>query len=174
MAKMRLELGAELDTLTKGELDHSLGAAVAMVREEQRGLKYRRIPQLSGVAAGGVLNIGGDVGGGPGGTWSGASVGPREGWAWEIGLITVAGLTSGTTPDVVNMFIVGAGSGIPWWQFNGNNFAYTFGSGCLVLLPGERIQLVSQGAFAAAGTITLTGSIRSQMPAEKLGRVAAQ
>jgi hypothetical protein len=174
MAKMRLELGAELDTLTKGELDHSLGAAVAMVREEQRGLKYRRIPQLSGVAAGGVLNIGGDVGGGPGGTWSGASVGPHEGWAWELGLITVSGLTFGSVPDIVNMYIVGAGSAISWWQFNGNNFAYTFSGGSLVLLPGERLQLISVGTFAATGTITLTGSIRSQMPAEKLGRVTAQ
>jgi hypothetical protein len=172
--RTKFEIGAEFETLTKGELDHSLDRAITMVREQARGQKYRRLPQLSGVASAGVLNIGGDVGGGPGGTWSGAPVGPHEAWAWEIGLLAVSGLTYGATPDVVNLFIVGAGSSIPWWQFNGNNFAYTFGAGALVLLPGEKLQLVSQGTFAATGTITLAGSIRSQMPAERLGKVAAE
>jgi hypothetical protein len=167
--KVKLELGAELDTLSKNELDQSLGAVVAAVREEQRGIKYRRIPQLSGTATGGSLDIGGDNNVGT--QWFGTPVGPREGWAWELGLVTVAGLTAGTSPDVVNLMIVGAGSSIPWWQFNGNSFAYTFGRGELVLLPGERLRLVSVGTIAATGAITLTGSIRAQAPAERLGRV---
>jgi hypothetical protein len=170
MAKVKLELGAELDILDHRQLDHSLDRFAGMIREEARGMKYRRIPQLAGQAVAGVLDIGGDS---PAG-WSGAKVGPASGFAWEISLITVAGMTAGGSPDIVNLYIIGAGSAIPWWQFNGNNFAYTFGKGQLVLLPGETLRLASVGTFAATGTITLTGSVRAQMPAEKLGYVAAR
>lgn len=177
MAKAKFEIGAEFDILNKGELDKSLTAAVAgaraIVREELRGKKYRRLPQLAGVASGGVLNIGGDAGGGPGGTWNGNPVGPGQGYAWEIKLLSVTGLTSGgATPDIVNLYILGAGSALAWWQFNGNNFAYTFGAGDLVLLPGERLQLQSVGTFAATGMVTLAGSVW-QYPAEMFGKVAA-
>jgi len=169
MARVKLELGAELDTLTKPELDHSLGRAVDMIRQEQRGLKYRRIPQLAGTPSAGALDIGGDNNVGT--QWNGNAVGPNQGWAWELGLVSIAGLTAGSTPDIVNLLITGSGGSLPWWQFNGNNFAYTFGRGELILLPGERLRLVSVGTIAAAGPITLFGSVRSQTPAEQLGRV---
>jgi hypothetical protein len=163
--RAKFEIGAEFETLTKDELHDELGAAVTQVRESMRGVKYRRLPQLSGTAQGGVLDIGGDSQAG----WNGNRVGPREGYAWIIGLLSVTGLTSGAVPDIVNLFINGAGSSLQWWQFNGNNFAYTFGDGQLVLLPGETLRLASVGAFAAAGTVTLIGSVRNELPAEKLG-----
>ena len=165
--KVKIEVGAELDLLNKTELDHSLGKAVGLIREQGRGLKYRRLPQLAGQAAAGALDIGGDS---PAG-WNGNRVGPTQGNAWEIGLLSVAGLTAGATPDIVNLYIIGAGSALPWWQFNGNNFAYTFGRGELILLPGETFRLA--GTIAAAGTVTLFGSVRSQMPAERLGAITA-
>ncbi len=169
MARVRLEVGAELDLLNKRELDQSLAPALDFVREQQRGVKYRRLPQLSGLPSGGALNIGGDVGAGV--TWSGAPVGPAQGFAWVIGLLSVNGLASGVSPDVVNLYINGAGSSLAWWQFNGNNFAYTFGDGQLVLMPGETLSLVSVGTVAATGRITLTGSVRAQVPSQKLGLV---
>ena len=168
--RAKFEIGAEFETLTRDELSSELGTVVTAIRETSRGYKYRRIPQLSGVASGGVLNIGGDAGAGT--TWNGSPVGPREGFAWILGLVTVNGLTSGTTPDIVNLYINGAGSSNAWWQFNGNNFAYTFGDGELVLYPGETLSLQSVGTIAATGRITLTGSVRTQVPAEKLGRAA--
>lgn len=170
MAKVKIEVGAELDLLNKTELDQSLTHAAGQFRQAMRGRKYRRIPPLAGQAVAGVLDIGGDS---PAG-WSGAKVGPASGYAWELGLVTVSGLTAGATPDIVNLYIIGAGSAIAWWQFNGNNFAYTFNGGALVLLPGETLRLASVGTFTAAGTITLTGSVRSQMPAEMLGSVTAK
>lgn len=180
--KVKLDLGAELDFVTPAELDKSLdrlhSQAQAIERERLAGAKYRRLPQLAGQAAsgGGGLNIGGDItgvtaSGAP--TWNGQSVGPNQGYVWDIGLLSVAGLTPGSTPDIVNLFIRGAGSSLPWWQFNGNNFAYTFGRGELLLLPGETLQLVSQGTFAATGTVTLFGSIRNQVVAEMIGKVTA-
>lgn len=174
MGKVKLELGAELDILNQSELDSSLSAAAAAARaaeaEHLRGTKYRRLPQLAGVASGGILNIGGDTGAGA--TWAGTPVGPAQGLAWNIRLLAVAGLTAGPTPDVVNLYVRGAGSSLPWWQFNGNNFAYTFGRGDLVLFPGETLALVSQGTFAATGTVTLFGSA-GQFPAEMAGKVMA-
>jgi hypothetical protein len=169
MARVRLELGAELDMLTKPELDQSLTAAAQMMREQVRGVKYRRLPQLSGTASGGVLDVGGDVNAG-GNSWSGQSVGPDQGWAWEIRLLSIAGLTTGATPDIVNIYIRGAGSALPWWQLNGNNFSYTFSKGALVLLPGETLRMASTGTFAATGTVTLFGSV-TQLPAEQLSKL---
>jgi hypothetical protein len=168
VAKIKLELGAELNTLDKGELDQSLDRAVLQIREDMRGEKYRRIPQLVGTPTGGALDIGGDANVGI--QWNGQPCGPNQGLAWELGLVTVNGLATGTTPDIVNLCIMGAGSSIAWWQFNGNSFAYTFGRRELVLRPDERLRLVSVGTIASAGPITLTGSVRSQLPAERLGR----
>ncbi|HEY2089896.1 MAG TPA: hypothetical protein VGH54_28230 [Mycobacterium sp.] len=169
MARVKLELGAELDMLTKPELDESLTEAAKLVREQVRGVKYRRLPQLAGIASGGVLDIGGDANAG-GTSWNGQPVGPDQGWAWEIRLLGVAGLTTGATPDIVNIYIRGAGSALPWWQLNGNNFSYTFGKGALVLLPGETLRMASTGTFAATGTVTLFGSA-TQLPAEQLGKL---
>jgi hypothetical protein len=171
MAKIRLELGAELDVLTKDELDRSLKNHAGELDGLARAVKYRRLPPLSGTASGGVLDIGGDAGAGV--TWPGNPVGPAQSWAWEIGLLSVTGLTGGATPDVVNLYIQGAGSAYQWWQFNGNSFAYTFGGGELVLLAGESLRLASVGTFAATGRVTLIGSIRSQTPMQKLGLVTA-
>ncbi len=78
--------------------------------------------------------------------------------------MAVRGLTTGATPDVVNMFrsMADASAYVPAgglsagdWQFNGNNFAYTFSFGEMVFFEGETPVLVSQGAFAATGQITL-------------------
>lgn len=170
MAHIRIEAGAEFDVVSPGELDKSLAREAARARaaelEMLAGIKYRRIPQLTGTAAAGVLDIGGDSQ--PG--WSGKPVGPAQGYAWEIKLISVNGLTAGATPDVVNLFILGAGSNLAWWQFNGNNFSYTFGKAELVLLPGETLRIASQGTFAATGPVTLIGSAM-QVPAEMLAKL---
>jgi hypothetical protein len=88
MAKVKLELGATLDLLSKDELDESLGHRInqwEMMRA--RGDKYMRLPKVTGTAAGGVLNIGGDVQ-----PFTGLAA-PRPGYAWVIKRLSVSGLT---------------------------------------------------------------------------------
>lgn len=144
--------------LTAQELREALGHHFSdLVRQFYRAETPMRIPLVTGVASGGTLSIA-------------STVGPEQGYAWDIGHIGVSGLTAGGSPDVVNMFFSG-GPNVPWWQFNGNNFAYTFSRGQMVMYPGETITIASTGTFAATGMVMLYGMIRSNMPTEKLGKV---
>lgn len=168
MAKFVLDFGSTVDLITPAEVEEILLKRDTQERARLAGIKYRRLPPLSGTAQSGKLDIGGDN---PAG-WSGHPVGPAAGYQWEVRLLSVNGLTSGSTPDIVNLFIQGAGSSFAWWQFNGNNFAYTFGRAELVLLPTESLRFASVGTFAATGTISIVGSV-VQSPAEKFGEVIA-
>lgn len=150
-----------LDFLTKDELRDSLQPFThkidTIIREMHRAETFMRLPLIQGQAVGGALNIQ-------------STVGPYQGYAWDIGLLGISGLTPGATPDIVNMSF-GGGPNVPWWQFNGNSFAYTFSRGQLIMLPGETITLQSVGAFAATGLITMFGMIRTEMPSEKIAAV---
>lgn len=129
-------------------------------REAYRGIKYARLPVLSGTPANSALTMGGasnpDV------------IGPEMGYAWVVRHLWVKGLTSGTSPDAVNLLV----NSQTWWQFNGNNFAYTFGPGELVLLQGESWAIQSSGTFAATGTIQFGGAYW-EVPGEMLAKLVA-
>jgi len=161
---MKQELGplGTADFLTARELREELGHHfTGLVQTFYRADKYMRVPLVIGQAAAGSLNIV-------------SSVGPYQGYSWDISMLGIAGLTGGATPDVVQLFFNG-GPAVPWWQFNGAapNFIQRFSRGQLVMYGGETIQLVSVGTFAATGPITLYGQIRTEMPTEKLGATMA-
>jgi len=164
MAKVKLELGAELDVLDKHEFERGLESQwQAQQRAAAAGIKYRRLPLMTGAAAAGVLNVS---------EATGNDCGPNEGYSWMIKRLAVQGLTAGVTPDVVNLFRNSPSQpGNFIWQFNGNNLAYTFGTFEIVLLPGEKLVLQSLGTFAATGQITLSGEL-VQVPAEFLWKMA--
>lgn len=156
-----LELGAQLDTLDRGELRSEL-AAHAQERYQQfaRGIKYLRFGPFTTPIASNAFSLDGT------GAGQNRSIGPREGFIWSVRRITVTGLTTGTTPDVANLFR-GNPSGIPVWQFNGNNFAYTFGKTELLLLAGEVLSLANQGNITATGNVTISGDLL-EVPAEEI------
>ncbi len=164
MAKVTLQLGAELDLLNKHEFETGLESQwQAQQRAAAAGIKYRRLPLMTGAAAAGALSVT---------EASGNDCGPNEGFAWMAKRLAVQGLTAGVTPDVVNLFRNNPGQpGNFLWQFNGNNLAYTFGTFEIVLLPGEKLVLQSVGAFAATGQVTLSGEL-VQVPAEFLWKLA--
>jgi hypothetical protein len=162
MAKFKLSAGAEIDLLTQGELAEALGQADQIQLARLNAIKHMRIPQLlTGKAAAGALALGES---------SGQVVGPRSGYIWSVRRLVVAGLTSGATPDVVNLFI-GGPSGQLVWQFNGNNFGYTFGRLELTLYGGETLALANVGTITATGQITLSGELL-ETPAQLIGRLA--
>lgn len=173
MARFRFDVGAEFDSLTADEMSGLLDRQDEKQRANLRGIKPgMNVPPLQGFPVGGVLNIGGDTianqaSGQP--AWSGRIIGPTQGNEWSIRRLAVSGLTTGATPDVVNLILYGHDRD-PQWQFNGNNFAYTFGRGEMILRAGEGLQLVSVGTFAATGLIRLTGSL-DQAPAEKFAEL---
>jgi hypothetical protein len=163
VAKFALKAGAEIDLLSQAELREELVKYYA-AREAARlrGLKWMRLPELlSGKAASGALALGES---------DGQLVGPNEGYVWSLRRLVVQGLTSGAVPDVVNLYR-GTAAGSVLWQFNGNNFGYTFGRLELTLRGGERLALASSGTFAATGTVTLTGEL-IEAPAELIGKLA--
>jgi hypothetical protein len=172
--KFMLDFGREIDLLTKSEVAQVLAERDTAMRAELAGKKYRPRVRLSGYAVGGVLDIGGDTildrGGTLGPAWNGQPVGPNAGYAWAIRRMVVSGLTpSATAPDVVNFAIHGSGSGAQW-QLNGNSFGQTFSWGEMVIEPGESLRIFNQGAFTAAGLITLWCAL-VQVPAERLGEL---
>jgi hypothetical protein len=154
--RQQITAGGYFDFLTKSELHETLtGTLDDKIRDRYRGIKPMRIPLVTGTAANSVLIID-------------SSIGPEQGYAWDIGMIGIAGLTTGVTPDIVDMYFNG-NTMLPWWQFNGNNYAYTFSRGEMMMFPGETISLRSVGTFNSASQVILFGMIRAEVPAEKLG-----
>lgn len=151
--RSRFEMGAEFDTLTQTEIDRTLHERLAeqtqeIMREQARGLKYMRIAEQAATIANSAFTLDGST----------KAVGPRDGFVWSIRRLVVFGLTAGATPDVANLYR-NRSNGAPVWQFNGNNFGYTFGKTELLLLPGEFLVLTNSGTIAAAGQITLSGDL---------------
>lgn len=163
MPKIALKAGAELDVLSKGELDHSLGSYFA-VREASRlrGIKHMRLPELLyGTASSNKLTLSVPNGQLP--------VGPKLGYLWSISRLVVNGLTTGSTPDVVNLYHDST-TGQPMWTFDGNHNGYTFGKLQMTLFGGETFALASVGTFNATGQITLCGEL-IEVPEELAGKL---
>lgn len=129
-------------------------------QEKLRGIKWMRLPEiLSAKVSAGAINLGESTG---------YVLGPRQGYIWSLQALVVTGLTAGTTPDVVDLYI---GTRAPiFWQFNGNNFGYTFGKLQRTLMGGETLTLQNSGALAATGQITLSGEVL-EVPAEMMGKL---
>jgi len=160
--QVSLQLGGVTDAV------HATGQKVIdLIKAEQdlyRGVKWMRLPLLQGTVTAAGIAIGES---------NGQECGPDEGFFWAIRRLIVAGLTSGATPDIVNLWRGSSGQqGGLLWQFNGNSFGYTFGRTELTLMPGDRLQLNNVGAITAAvGTvITLSGEL-NQVPAEMMGKL---
>jgi hypothetical protein len=167
MARFRFAVGEFFESLTRPELHDALSEHRAAQRAEAaelakaHGRRYMRV-SVTGQAAAGVLQMGGDYPNtGPAGTIV-PSPQPRAGYAWAARRISVSGLTTGTTPDIVNLHRSTPGTlytggtlsnGI--WQFNGNNFAYVFSHEQLIWLEGETPVITSVGTFASTARIVL-------------------
>lgn len=153
-----LELGGVFDTLTRDELHEELTeTAQTYFQQYARGVKYLRMPTASATIASNAFTIDGT---------SGPTLGPRTGYIWTFRRLAVTGLGTGTTPDVANLYRNNT-SAPPVWQFNGNNFVYTFGKTEMLLLPGETLSLTNLGSVTATGTIYLSGDL-IEVAAEEL------
>ena len=172
MAKVKLDIGATIDTLSKDELDDSLATyrqqGDAYEQAAVRGIKYFRLPRLYATPASGTVLLGE--------AWAGQSytdqyIGPNEGYVWSIRRIAVNGLATGQSPDLLNLSRNGIRTD-PVWQLNGNNWSYTFGKAEMVLLAGERLIGYSSGSLISTNQITITGDA-VEVPSQMIGKLVA-
>jgi hypothetical protein len=158
----RIEPGSSIETLNKAELDDALqNQANIFLHEAAVGIKYIQVTLLQGSVNNTVINIDGS-------SSSGTSAGPRSGYIWTMTRMSVSGLAIGSNPDVVNLYRFNK-NGVPLWQFNGNNFGYTFGKMQMVLLPGTYLTLYGTN-ITATGQVTLTADV-IEAPAEMLYKI---
>lgn len=174
--RVKLDIGAEVDFLTRdelrGELDKYRAEQDAREQGAVRGIKYMRIPRLYATPASGTVRLGeawsanGTVQ-----TYTGQIAGPNEGYIWSIRHLACNGLGTGSSPDELNIYNTGfMGGQEPVWQLNGNNFGYTFGRAEMVLLGGERLIAQSVGSMTSTNQVMLYGAA-IEVPSEMLGKL---
>lgn len=187
MAKVKLDVGAEVDFLNKGELDDSLRKANeerarGELLERVRGIKYIRPPQIQGTVYNGTINGSASSPAGTAGNavLGGAPWGPQSGYAWSIRRIAIGGLanTNGTNPDTVGVYR-NNNNQPPIGMITANTPSITFPTLGAVLLGGDSIVLGHIGSQVASnnyGTLVST-FIRAdfdviEVPMEMLGKLA--
>jgi hypothetical protein len=186
MAKTRLDVGAVVDFLTKGELDQSLEQyrAAADVAEQQAlvGIKYMRAPRITGTVYGGTIGSIAGMTASPG--LGGYPWGPESGYAWSVMRISVGGLANvngtGTAyPDTVGIFRNNP-AGHPLVTLNANAPYATFGKLNLVFFGGDTMyinQVPNQAVGNTTGTLQATGYLDVtceviEVPVAMLGKLA--
>jgi len=166
MPQVSIQGGLRVEIPNRDEIRQDVGAVLdAQQRQLVRGIKWMRLPEiLQGPVASSAITLG---------TASGQVVGPEQGYAWVIRRLLVTGLATGATPDVVNLYRNDRFTGPPLWQFNGNNFGYTFTNLQMVLMSGDTLSLKNVGSITAtAGTIILLSGELIEIPGERLGELA--
>lgn len=177
MAKVKIDFGAEIDTLNKDELDDSLAGQQKTLAEIQeavavRGIKYMRLPLMYGTAASGTVHIGGALASG-GGNATGAVSYPHSGYIWTVMRIGVSGLATGTAPDQLAIYRGGdEASGANYiGQISGNTPFLQFSKMQFLVKEGERIQLLSIGSLTSTAQIIVNGDV-IEAPEEMLGKLS--
>ena len=153
---------AAIDLVTAPEINEIMATRFDNhLRDMFRGVKWMRLPlALSGKATGGNLTLG---------ISTGLTLGPESGYFWQIHRLVISGLATGTTPDVMNLYLGDNFNMTPLWQFNGNSFGYTFGRDLCIMGP-ETLSLQNVGALASTNLITLSGELW-EVPAEMMGKL---
>jgi hypothetical protein len=152
MAKVKLALGAELNTATPEEIGEQLHKHGGWMREAATALKLIDLP-IQRVAADGSdnVNLGGDQ--------AGQSIcGPTSGWLWSLMRVSIYGIQGTDVYDLWNgaKFVTrytGQAPGSSTWSKGG-----------LVLHPGDFLRLTGTGVTGGTN-LTLTGQAWA-VPAE--------
>ena len=135
-------------------------------RAALEGIKYFRLPTLYATPSSGTVVLGQSW---AGQSYTGQIIGPNQGFVWSIRRLSAAGLGTGNTPDLLNIYRNGTGVA-PCWQLNGNNWGYSFGPTELLLLPGENLVAASLGSLVSTAQITLTGDA-IEVPQAMIGKL---
>jgi hypothetical protein len=157
MPKMKLQLGAELETLSARELGAELDKHASWERQAAFGLRHQDLPRMIGTTDGvaGNLQLGADQPDQP-------TCGPKAGWYWAVSRISVDGLAAGESVKIYKETkFVGWVSQLPGFL--------AFGTRGLVLKPGDFLRLVAAG-LTVNEELTLSGECVS-VPAELMWKI---
>ncbi len=168
MAKTKIDIGAVVDFLTKGELDDSLQhhiAEYAAKREiaEQvhyEGIKYIRLPFLVGTAASGTLALGTNA--------SSPQITPDQGYCWNITRLFINGLNGADQAIIYRNDPSMPQNAL--WQLTASVPCATFTKMGLVLNPGDVLTMKGIGSLTSTVQISMTGEAIS-VPAEMLAKL---
>jgi hypothetical protein len=140
--------------------------------EQERIERAREAESLRGIKAGLRLPIMQKTGSNPF-TMGGDTVTPQgqiqrcpEGYRWALRHMVITGLTSGATPDRIQI----TRNGTVIWELNGNVYAQTWGRGELWVNAGETLgyQSVAGVTFNSTAQIQVIGAV-DEYPAAKSG-----
>lgn len=160
-----MELGAELDLLTKDELAGELRtSADAWQRSIASGVKHLDFPVLQTQVASSAFQLGGLENPPAAGA---VRCGPQQGWYWRIERVSVAGLLT-TETGVIQLFKGSTAQRRFVCNINPVTGVYHPGGSALILRPDDNLIVVGSAITTAAGTtIYLTGEADAT-PAEQL------
>jgi len=136
MPKVKLQLGAELDVLNKGELADALDQHSSWERQAAFGLRHQDLPRMIGTPAAGVLALGGDQPDQP-------MCGPGVGWYWAVQRIAVDGLVAN---DAVKIYKETKFVG--WVSYQPGYI--TLGKHGLILKPGDFLRVTGAALTTTA------------------------
>jgi hypothetical protein len=147
--KQKFNAGADLDLLTKGEVEELLKASqTSWFNEVAKGDRYRRFGVQSTVIADTTVTFGDDPHN---------QVGPNDGFIWAVKRLNIIGgeIDPGTNDTFI--YLNSASPSNMVRQLVANYTA--FGNNELVMYPGDQLIVTSTGL--TDGTIvTLTGAVR--------------
>lgn len=149
--------GQPVDIPSPAEIRNLVGLEL---REQARGVKWMRFPQLRGTPAASALSLG---------VAQGQIIGPSQGYIWSVNRLVISGLAAS---DIVNFYYTDNTHGAPWWQLNGNSFGVTFDQGTFLLRAGENLNVANSGTITATGTIVVDWD-GWEIPAERQARLVA-
>lgn len=136
MAKVKLQLGAELDLLNKQEMGELLTKHDSWQREAAFGLRHQDLPRMIGTPNAGTLNLGANQPDQP-------TCGPKSGWYWAVKRVSVDGLATG---DAVKLY---KDTKFVCWISYQPGFA-TFGKDGLVMKAGDFLVISGTGLTTTA------------------------
>ena len=156
---IQASLALRFDALQKSmdKQAQAFAEAQAFQMERARAIKAIRLPVIQATGAN-PFTMGGDTGT--------LIVGPEQGFVWSLRDLVIEGLTTGATPDVINIRRSSA-QGQIIWQLNGNQFCQTWGRGEKIIYSGETLFYQSVGTFNSTATIKAYG-MAEQVAGEKI------
>lgn len=147
--KFKINAGAEIDVITKGEMDDALkNFGTSWVQELARGDRYRDI-RGAGTITATAVSIGGDR--------DDVNLGPSQGYVWSVKRLAVI---ASTVDDVAKLTLF-KNDNAPSSTVKPILLTYnTFDANELVLYPGDKLLVESSAALGGSGNITITGQVR--------------